>query len=62
MTLAAFGLVLGVGYLIHIRIWPTRVCPHCLGKGETGPGPHALRTCRRCRGSKRVRRFLAPRP
>ena len=58
ILLVVFWLVLAI---VHARLWPRRVCPRCRGVGEVGPGPHALRTCPRCGGSKRVRRLLAPR-
>ena len=47
-------------FLIHSRIWPTRVCWVCRDKGETAPKEStARRDCWRCKKTRRVRRWLA---
>lgn len=56
-TLVATVLV----YLGWCRVFRTRVCPRCSGRGEwtDGHGHQRPRNCRRCGGSGRERRLGA---
>jgi hypothetical protein len=53
-------LVLLVALVISRWRWPLRPCPRCRGRG-TNPGSTGKRygRCRRCKGTKQVKRFGA---
>jgi len=58
LLLAAFGVVVAVGYLIGCRIWPYTNCSRCHGDGTSrAPSPKAFRDCPRCKGTGRRTRI-----
>jgi hypothetical protein len=58
LLLAAFSVVVAVGYLLGCRIWPYTNCPRCQGDGTSrAPGRKAFRDCPRCHGTGRRTRI-----
>jgi hypothetical protein len=53
-------VIAGVLYLVSLWRWPLRPCPRCGGRG-VNPGSNSRRygRCRRCKGTKQVRRIGA---
>ena len=53
-------VIIGLFYLISLWRWPLRPCPRCRGRG-VNPGSTSRRygRCRRCKGTKQVRRIGA---
>lgn len=58
--LVVIGIVVALGYLVHLRLFPDKKCKRCGGAGSWGPG-NSLRGCGRCGGSGRERRLFARR-
>jgi len=54
-------LVLGIaaGYAVSLYLWPLRTCPCCHGARVTPGAARRVRSCKRCRGTGRIRRIGA---
>ena len=53
-------VILAVFYLISLLRWPLRPCPRCGGRGvNRGSNRRRYGRCRRCKGTKQVRRIGA---
>ena len=54
-------LALAAGYVLLALATPTRTCPRCRGERVTiTRWRHRIRPCRRCSGTGRAPRLLAP--
>jgi ribosomal protein S27AE len=58
MALAALAVL---GWYVSRVLWPLRKCPACGGSGRIHGHGDTRRVCRRCGGTKEVRRFGARR-
>lgn len=62
MSLHAFLVlvIIGICLLVSRFRWPLRPCPRCGGRGvNRGSNRRRYGRCRRCKGTKQVRRFGA---
>jgi hypothetical protein len=53
------AVIFGLGYLVHVRLYPWRNCPRCSGR-KRNYSISAHRDCRRYGATGRVRRWGAP--
>ena len=59
LALAAAGL--SAAWLVSRLFWPYKPCPRCITNPGRNPGSNSRRhgDCKRCKGTRRVRRFGA---
>ena len=54
------AVIFAVGYAASLLRWPLRPCPRCRGKGvNRGSNARRYGRCRKCKGTKQVRRIGA---
>src|SRR6266566_1052268 len=59
ITVILLALGIAAGYAISLYLWPLRNCPRCHGARVTPGSGRRVRTCKRCRGTGRIRRIGA---